>query len=96
MHSLKPSGLRCDSLPGRKRFNVYSNMKFDGANRKSNIYGQAVLEGVVTSFPQTEGGEESLECLLFMMRKLCGSKHKVYHKKCDLFHLVDFVPEKKI
>lgn len=37
-------------LPGR----VVENMNFARANMKSNIYDQAVLEGVATSFPQTE------------------------------------------
>lgn len=37
-------------LPGR----VYQNIDFARANMKSNIYDQAVLEGVGTSFPQTE------------------------------------------
>ena len=33
---------------------VLQNLDFARANMKSNIYDQAVLEGVVTSFPQTE------------------------------------------
>ena len=33
---------------------VQQNMDFARANMKSNIYDQAVLEGVATSFPQTE------------------------------------------
>ena len=33
---------------------VIENMNFARANMKSNIYDQAVLEGVATSFPQTE------------------------------------------
>lgn len=33
---------------------VMENMDFARANMKSNIYDQAVLEGVATSFPQTE------------------------------------------
>ena len=33
---------------------VYQNIDFARANMKSNIYDQAVLEGVGTSFPQTE------------------------------------------
>ena len=33
---------------------VLQNIEFARANMKSNIYDQAVLEGVATSFPQTE------------------------------------------
>ena len=33
---------------------VITNLDFSRANMKSNIYDQAVLEGVATSFPQTE------------------------------------------
>lgn len=33
---------------------VINNIAFDRANMKMNIYDQAVLEGVATSFPQTE------------------------------------------
>ena len=33
---------------------VINNIAFARANMKMNIYDQAVLEGVVTSFPQTE------------------------------------------
>ena len=33
---------------------VIQNLNFARANMKSNIYDQAVLEGVATSFPQTE------------------------------------------
>ena len=34
--------------------NVINNIEFARANMKTNIYDQAVLEGVATSFPQTE------------------------------------------
>ncbi len=34
--------------------NVVNNIAFARANMKMNIYDQAVLEGVATSFPQTE------------------------------------------
>ncbi len=33
---------------------VITNIEFARANMKMNIYDQAVLEGVATSFPQTE------------------------------------------
>ena len=33
---------------------VITNLDFARANMKSNIYNQAVLEGVATTFPQTE------------------------------------------
>ena len=34
--------------------NVINNIAFARANMKTNIYDQAVLEGIATSFPQTE------------------------------------------
>ena len=43
-------GYQEGELPAR----VIQNMDFARANMKSNIYDQAVLEGVATSFPQTE------------------------------------------
>lgn len=43
-------GYEDKELSGR----VIDNMEFARANMKSNIYDQAVLEGVATSFPQTE------------------------------------------
>ena len=43
-------GFSSDELPGR----VVLNLDFARANMKANIYSQAVLEGVATSFPQTE------------------------------------------
>lgn len=43
-------GYEDKELPAR----VIENLEFAKANMKSNIYDQAVLEGVATSFPQTE------------------------------------------
>lgn len=43
-------GYEDKALPKR----VVENMEFARANMKANIYDQAVLEGVATSFPQTE------------------------------------------
>jgi len=43
-------GYTDEDLPPR----VQKNLDFARANMKSNIYDQAVLEGVATSFPQTE------------------------------------------
>ncbi|MCM1253508.1 MAG: Fic family protein [Clostridium sp.] len=43
-------GYEDKELPAR----VLQNLDFARANMKSNIYDQAVLEGVATSFPQTE------------------------------------------
>jgi len=43
-------GYEDKELSGR----VLDNMEFARANMKANIYDQAVLEGVATSFPQTE------------------------------------------
>lgn len=47
---LVTAGYSEDELPA----NVISNIAFARANMKTNIYDQAVLEGVATSFPQTE------------------------------------------
>lgn len=47
---LSALGYEDKALPGR----VMENMEFTRANMKANIYDQAVLEGVATSFPQTE------------------------------------------
>ena len=47
---LSLSGYEDKELSGR----VMDNMEFARANMKANIYDQAVLEGVATSFPQTE------------------------------------------
>ena len=43
-------GYQETSLPAR----VLQNLDFARANMKANIYDQAILEGVATSFPQTE------------------------------------------
>ncbi|MCM1102144.1 MAG: cell filamentation protein Fic [Clostridium sp.] len=43
-------GYEDKELPGR----ILDNLEFARANMKANIYDQAVLEGVATSFPQTE------------------------------------------
>lgn len=47
---LADAGYSDDSLPTE----VIANIAFARANMKTNIYDQAVLEGVATSFPQTE------------------------------------------
>ena len=48
--SLAELGYQGGGLPPR----VVQNLDFARANMKANIYDQAVLEGVATSFPQTE------------------------------------------
>ena len=48
--SLAELGYQGGELPPR----VIKNLDFARANMKANIYDQAVLEGVATSFPQTE------------------------------------------
>lgn len=48
--ALAESGYTQQELPPR----VILNMEFARANMKANIYDQAVLEGVATTFPQTE------------------------------------------
>ena len=40
--------------PGNLSNRVLQNLDFARANMKSNIYNQAILEGVATSYPQTE------------------------------------------
>lgn len=47
---LAAAGYSEDALPA----DVINNIAFARANMKMNIYDQAVLEGVATSFPQTE------------------------------------------
>lgn len=47
---LSELGYEKSELPAR----ILENLDFARANMKSNIYDQAVLEGVATSFPQTE------------------------------------------
>ena len=47
---LAEKGYVNNELPG----NVILNLEFARANMNTNIYDQAVLEGVATSFPQTE------------------------------------------
>ncbi len=49
-NSLAKLGYEDKELPAR----VVRNLDFARANMKANIYDQAVLEGVATSFPQTE------------------------------------------
>lgn len=48
--SLAALGYEDKELPKR----IMENLEFARANMKANIYDQAVLEGVATSFPQTE------------------------------------------
>ena len=48
--TLAELGYQENELPPR----VIQNLDFARANMKANIYDQAVLEGVATSFPQTE------------------------------------------
>ncbi len=48
--TLAELGYQVGELPPR----VVQNLEFARANMKANIYDQAVLEGVATSFPQTE------------------------------------------
>ncbi len=47
---LAAAGYSEDELPAA----VITNISFARANMKTNIYDQAILEGVATSFPQTE------------------------------------------
>ncbi len=47
---LTEAGYESDGLSNR----VHQNLDFARANMKANIYDQAILEGVATSYPQTE------------------------------------------
>ena len=60
---------------------VQMNLDFARVNMKSNIYDQAILEGVATSFPQTE---DKLPCVLQIQNFLhVSGSHSVY---CTIFN----------
>ena len=71
-------GYAADELPER----VLQNIDFARANMKANIYDQAVLEGVATSFPQTRG----LSALKALPRTNLRSRAKAYPQKRTRAH----------
>ncbi|MCR4593769.1 MAG: Fic family protein [Clostridiales bacterium] len=72
-------GFAPDELSDR----VILNLDFARANMKANIYSQAVLEGVATSFPQTEEIIEN--------GKVNGVKASDVQKILDLKHAWEFI-----
>lgn len=77
-------GYTSDELPVR----VIQNIDFARANMKMNIYDQAVLEGVATSFPQTE---EILE-----NGKVNGVTASDVQKILNLKHAWEFILDKDV
>lgn len=67
---------------------VQLNLDFARANMKSNIYDQAVLEGVATTFPQTEDIIEN--------RKVTGMTASDVQKILNLKHAWEFVLDKDV
>lgn len=67
---------------------VYQNMDFARTNMKSNIYDQAILEGVGTSFPQTEE--------ILNNGTVNGVKASDVQKILNLKHAWEFILDKDI
>ena len=67
---------------------VQMNLDFARANMKSNIYDQAVLEGVATTFPQTEDIIENGE--------ISGMSASDVQKILNLKHAWEFVLDKDV
>ncbi len=67
---------------------VISNIAFARANMKTNIYDQAVLEGVATSFPQTEEIIEN--------GKVSGMTATDVQKILNLKHAWEFILERDV
>lgn len=67
---------------------VVLNLEFARANMKSNIYDQAVLEGVATSFPQTEDILEN--------GKVSGMTASDVQKILKLKHAWEFIIDKDV
>lgn len=67
---------------------VISNMAFARANMKMNIYDQAVLEGVATSFPQTEEIIEN--------GKVSGMTATDVQKILNLKHAWEFILDREV
>lgn len=67
---------------------VIRNLDFARANMKANIYDQAVLEGVATSFPQTEDILEN--------RKVSGMTATDIQKILNLKHAWEFILDQDV
>ena len=81
---LAKMGYEENELPPR----VIENLDFARANMKENIYNQAILEGVATSFPQTE---EILE-----NGKVYGMTATDVQKILNLKHAWEFILDKDV
>ncbi len=68
--------------------NVVNNIAFARANMKMNIYDQAVLEGIATSFPQTEEIIEN--------RKVSGITATDVQKILNLKHAWEFILDRDV
>ena len=68
--------------------NVINNIEFARANMKTNIYNQAVLEGVATSFPQTEE--------IIDNGKVTGMTATDVQKILNLKHAWEFILDKDV
>lgn len=82
--ALAELGYTGSDLPPR----VIENLDFARANMKANIYDQAVLEGVATSFPQTEEIIEN--------GKISGMSAEDVQKILNLKHAWEFVLERDV
>lgn len=81
---LAAAGYSEDDLPAE----VLNNIAFARANMKMNIYDQAVLEGVATSFPQTEEIIEN--------GKISGMTATDVQKILNLKHAWEFILDKDV
>lgn len=81
---LAAAGYSDDELPT----NVINNIAFARANMKMNIYDQAVLEGVATSFPQTEEIIEN--------GKVFGMRATDVQKILNLKHAWEFILDRDV
>ena len=81
---LAAAGYSADELPA----NVINNIAFARVNMKSNIYDQAVLEGVATSFPQTEE--------IIDNGKVSGMTATDVQKILNLKHAWEFILDKDV
>lgn len=81
---LAASGYSEGELPA----GVASNLSFARANMKTNIYDQAVLEGVATSFPQTEEIIEN--------GKVSGMTASDVQKILNLKHAWEFILDRDV
>ena len=82
--ALAELGYTGSDLPPR----VIENLDFARANMKANIYDQAVLEGVATSFPQTEEIVEN--------GKISGMSAEDVQKILNLKHAWEFVLDRDV